>query len=330
MRHTVFVTGCATGFGHRLAARLLALGHRVVATDATLHGWPDRLAAARGPGDLLVLACDVRDPASVAAAAAAAVAWSPVDVLVNNAGHAIFGTQEEVDLELVRDLFDVNVLGVARVTQALLPSLRATGGRVVQLSSVAGRTVFPESGFYAATKHAVEAMSEALFQECCGFGVRVTVIEPGSFDTQFLPTALRLSPPTPHPSPYQPARDGWQRRKLAVLEPPQDPARVVDAIVASLADPAPFRRVPVGPDSERILALRDALGPDAWTRLAGARAGLTGPFPAGDVPDPVTALAALERGERPAALLAAWRHGHLEHWTESEAGRAALARLAAT
>lgn len=326
MRHTVFVTGCATGFGHRVAARLLHLGHRVVATDASVDGWPARLGAPRD--DLLVLRCDVRDPDAVAAAARAAVAWSPVDVLVNNAGYAIFGTQEETDLALVRELFEVNVLGVARVTQALLPSLRATGGRVVQLSSVAGRTAFPESGFYAATKHAVEAMSEALFQECCGFGVRVTVIEPGSFDTEFLSTAQRLSPTPAADSPYASARPAWQRRKFAVLEPPQDPERVVDAIVASLADPAPFRRVPVGADAERMLALRDALGPDGWTRLAGARAGVSATPEPGDVPGPEAALAALDRGELPPALVAAWRHGHLEHWSESETGRAALDRLA--
>ena len=102
-----------------------------------------------------------------------------VDVLVNNAGYAVFATQEEADLEQIRDLFDVNVLGPARTTQAFLPSLRDRRGVVVQLSSVAGRMTFPESGFYAATKHALEAMSHALLCEAGPMGVRVRVIQPG-------------------------------------------------------------------------------------------------------------------------------------------------------
>lgn len=320
--HTVFITGCATGFGHRLAARLLGLGHRVVATDKGTGVWPDALGAPRD--NLLILPCDVRDAEGVARAAADAIAWGPVDVVVNNAGYAIFGTQEETRLDLVAEMFDVNVLGAARVTQALLPSLREHGGQVIQLSSVAGRTAFPESGFYAATKYALEAMSEALYQECAAFGVRVRLIEPGSFDTQFLPTAQRLSPKPDPESPYADLRPVWERRKLAVLEDPQDPELVVDAIVASLDDPAPFRRIPVGPDSERILALRERLGPDAWTRLAGARNGGRSETQPGDIPEPDELLALVHAGGSvPTEVVAALELGHLEHWGESDAGREA-------
>ncbi len=324
--HTAFITGCATGFGHRLAARLLARGHRVVATDRDTAAWPARLGAPHP--NLRVLQCDVRREDSVAAAAEAATAWGPVDVVVNNAGYAIFGTQEETPVDLVREMFEVNVFGAARVTRALLPSLRVHRGQVVQISSVAGRTVFPESGFYAATKYALEAMSEALFQECCTFGVRVRLIQPGSFDTRFLPTAERLSPQPGPDSPYAALRPLWTRRKLAVLEPPQDPERVVDAIVATLDDPTPFRRIPVGPDAERILAVRDALGPDRWSRLAGLRAGLRAEDADPELPDPADLPARLDAGSPPpAGLLAAWRHGHLDHWGDSEAGRAALDAL---
>ncbi len=257
---TVFITGCATGFGRRLAERLLAAGHRVVATDrdrSTLRhlGPPDRV---------LKCALDVRDPAALRDAVQAALAWGPIDVLVNNAGHAVFGTQEEVPMEAVVDLFDVNVYGPIRVTKALLPALRASRGTIVQLSSVAGRTVFPESGFYAATKFAIEALSEALSQETRAFGIKVRLIEPGSFATQFLPTATEKSAPRSDASPYASERGSWDADKDAVLETPQDPERVVDAIMASLVDPAVFMRIPVGADAVRILATRDNVGPEAW------------------------------------------------------------------
>ena len=266
---TVFITGCATGFGHLLARQLLSEGHRVVATDRTLGDWPEGLGAPNPR--LLALAMDVREADQVREAVEQAIAWGPIDTLVNNAGHAVFGTQEELDLELVRAMFDVNVLGLARVTQALLPTLRERGGTVVQLSSVAGRTVFTESGFYAASKYAVEAMTEALWQEVHHTNMKVRLIEPGSFDTQFLPTARLLSPEPPTGSPYAALRPDWATRKEAALEPPQDPSLVVSAIVDSLADPRRFIRIPVGADSERILALRDRMGPDAFSIRAAER-----------------------------------------------------------
>lgn len=261
---TVFITGCATGFGHLLAKRLLADGHRVVATDQAMGSWTTALAAPQER--LLCLEMDVRKPQQVQEAVGRALAWGPVDTLVNNAGYAVFGTQEELDLALVQHMFDVNVVGVARVTQALLPTLRACAGTVVQLSSVAGRTVFTESGFYAASKYAVEAMTEALWQETFHTGLKVRLIEPGSFATQFLPTAQRISPEPPADSPYAAQRATWAARKDEALEPPQDPHLVVDAIVHSLAAPERFLRVPVGLDSQRILALRDSMGPDDFSR----------------------------------------------------------------
>lgn len=317
---TVFITGCATGFGRRVAEILLADGHHVVVTD------PDRsaLAAFESEARALVRALDVRDAVQVHAVVAEAIAWSPPDVLVNNGGFAVFGTQEETDLELVRDLFDVNVLGVGRVTQALLPTLRERSGTIVQLSSVAGRTVFPESGWYAATKYAVEAMSEALFQECATFGVKVRLIEPGSFDTQFLPTAIAVSGEPPEGSAYDPLRDVWMDRKVEALEPPQDPDAVARAIVGSLDDARPFVRIPVGPDSIRMLALRDALGADPWMMLQARRNAFTGE--ADDLFTPERVLAASDDDLGP--VRAARDAGQLEHWKHLPKGIEALARLA--
>lgn len=310
------VTGSASGFGRETVVRLLARGWTVHGVDERppADGWADGLSG------LVAARVDVRSDADVAGLAASV---GDVDLLVNNAGYAAFGTQEELPIDVVRDLFDVNVLGPARTARALLPGLRRRRGTVVQLSSVAGRTVFPESGFYAATKHALEAMSEALAQEVAGWGVRVRLIEPGSFATGFSARAAAASPAPDPDSPYAAARERWSARKSEVLEPPQPPAWVADAILASLDDPAPFLRVPVGVDARRILGLRDAVGPDGFVRVALERAGHSGP---GDL-DPGR-LAGLPEGHPDLRLAAAARdHGHLGHWEASAAGRAALARL---
>ncbi|MBX2797491.1 MAG: SDR family oxidoreductase [Myxococcales bacterium] len=320
---TAFVTGCATGFGHALVRELLARGWHVVASDPSLDRWPAALGAPRP--DLQVHAVDVRDQSQIDAAVADV---SSVDLVVNNAGYALFATQEEGDVEAVRDMLDVNVLGPVRVTRALLPALRKARGTVVQLSSVAGRTAFPESGFYAASKYAVEALSEALFAEVCTFGIRVRLMEPGSFATEFLSRAAEESPQPEGDSPYAHLRPRWTQAKREVLEAPQDPMLVVSAILASLDDPAPFRRVVVGPDAARILALREALGPDPWARLAADRNAFEGaPHGADEVPSPAELLAEPPGSPRWELARTAHRHGHLAHWEETEQGRRALAQL---
>lgn len=262
---TAFITGCATGFGQRLARRLLALGWHVVATDPD----PAAVREALDASDTLrVFSLDAGDPATVTAAVESALAWRPIDVLVNNGGYAIFGTQEEADIDAVRDMFEVNVLGLGRVTQALLPCIRERHGVVVNVSSIAGRLVFPESGWYAATKHAVEAMSMALSQEVAADGVRVRLIEPGSFDTHFAERAAHKSKPRDMAGPYASRFAQWDADKATALEAPQDPEMVVDAILASLQTPFPFQRVLVGTDAQRLLGDRKAPDPDAWSRDA--------------------------------------------------------------
>jgi len=261
---TAFVTGCTSGFGLAIARRMRSLGHRVVATAPQPGDWMEQLGPV-GP-ELLPLVLDVRDGDAVREAVSKALAWGPIDLLVNNAGKGYFATQEEGDAEAFRDLLDVNVVGPARTTRALLPSLRERKGAVVQISSVAGQAVFPESGFYAATKHALEGMSEALAQEVGPFGVRVRVIQPGQFATRFQESAAAISPSPGEDSPYAPLRAAWRTLRLGVLESPQDPELVADVVFASLADPAPYLWIPVGPDAEQILARRRALGAAAWGR----------------------------------------------------------------
>ncbi|HTT86995.1 MAG TPA: SDR family oxidoreductase [Acidimicrobiales bacterium] len=168
------ITGCSSGFGRATAIELKARGHEVVATarrPETLDGLD---VDAR-------LALDVTDDASVAAALSAA---GEVDALVNNAGVSVGGPVEKVPLDEVRRLFETNFFGALRMAQAVLPQMRVRGrGTIVNVSSVNGRVAQPLSGSYAATKFALEAMSEALHFEAGHFGIRTVVIEPGYFRT---------------------------------------------------------------------------------------------------------------------------------------------------
>jgi NADP-dependent 3-hydroxy acid dehydrogenase YdfG len=177
---SVLVTGASSGIGRATAVEFARRGHTVFAS-ARREGVLADLAAAV-PG-IRAVGLDVTDPASIDRAWAKILAdtgGAGVDVLVNNAGFALAGPVEALTGDDVRRQFDTNVFGLLAVTRAVLPSMRARGsGRIVNLSSVVGRTTFPAMGVYGATKYAVEALSDALRQEVSGLGVQVVIIEPG-------------------------------------------------------------------------------------------------------------------------------------------------------
>jgi NAD(P)-dependent dehydrogenase (short-subunit alcohol dehydrogenase family) len=166
----VLITGCSTGIGRATAVELGRRRYEVIATARRLETIRDLDAAAKLP-------LDIDDDASVAAAVEAA---GTVDVLVNNAAWGITGPIEKVPLQEIRALFETNVFGVLRMTQAVIPLFRERGGgTIVNVSSAAGRMVAPLDGAYSATKHAVEAITEALHYELGHFGIRVAMVEPG-------------------------------------------------------------------------------------------------------------------------------------------------------
>ena len=181
-----FITGCSTGLGKVLAETALRAGHQVVATARK----PEQIAnLASLYGDrALVLTLDVTSQASIDAAVEAAIArFGRIDVLVNNAGYGIAGAIEEVAEQEFMPMFDTNVFGLLRVTKAVLPQLRKQrSGHVLNLSSIGGLVGGAGIGYYNATKFAVNGLSEALAAELAPLGVRVTVIEPGPFRTDFL------------------------------------------------------------------------------------------------------------------------------------------------
>jgi NAD(P)-dependent dehydrogenase (short-subunit alcohol dehydrogenase family) len=183
----VLITGSSTGIGRATAEMLAASGWPVYATARRLDSIRD--LEQRG---CKILALDVCDEASMQAAVAhVEAAEGAVGVLINNAGYGQEGPVEEVPMAEVRRQFETNVFGLTRLTQLVLPGMRRQGwGKIVNLSSMGGRLTFPGGGFYHATKHAVEALSDALRFEVKGFGIDVVVIEPGPIKTQFGDTAI--------------------------------------------------------------------------------------------------------------------------------------------
>ena len=173
---SVLITGCSSGIGQAAALALHEAGRTVVATarnPATLSGLADR--------GLRTLALDVTDEASMQAAVDDA---GPIDVLVNNAGYGLYGTVEQLPMMEIRRQFETNFFGLVRLTQLVLPGMRAAGGgRILNVSSMGGRATLPGGAFYHASKYAVEALSDAPRMEVARFGIDVVLIEPGPVRT---------------------------------------------------------------------------------------------------------------------------------------------------
>ncbi len=189
-----FITGCSTGFGRALAEQVLARGWRVVATARDAARVAD---LADGADDrVLALALDVTDPAQVAAAVTTAEArFGRIDVLVNNAGYGYQSSIEEGEDDEIRAQFEANVFGLFALTRAVLPGMRTRGsGHVINITSVAGLVGFPGSGYYAASKHAVEGFTDALAAEGAPIGIHATCVEPGPFRTDWAGRSLRQTP----------------------------------------------------------------------------------------------------------------------------------------
>ena len=180
MSKVVLITGCSTGIGWDLAERLSGAGYTVAATARNAETLADLPAA-------LKLSLDVTQPVSVSEAVARTLReFGRIDILVNNAGYALRGAVEEIPVEQVQQMFDVNVFGVLRMIQAVAPHMRAQrAGRIINISSLAGKLFTPVNGTYTATKFALEALSDTLRLELAPFGVQVILVEPGAIKTSF-------------------------------------------------------------------------------------------------------------------------------------------------
>ncbi len=266
-RPAVLITGCSSGIGKATALRLAKAELTVYAT-------------ARKVGDLAelsragcrALALDVNDEASMRAAVAAVEAeHGAVGVLVNNAGYSQSGAIEAVPMERIRAQFETNVFGLTRLTQLVLPGMRRAGrGRVINMSSMGGKLVFPGGGFYHATKYAVEAISDALRFEVKGFGVDVVIVEPGLIKSGFSEAALAQMDPSSgedvyagfHEAVARATKEAYEKGPLAKLAGvPDDVAKVVEKVIFAKK---PKPRYTVSGSAKLLLTQKKLMSDRTW------------------------------------------------------------------
>lgn len=242
------VTGASSGFGREIARAVIASGGTVFATARN----PDALRSlvAGAAGRCFAHPLDVTNSDAVTAAVTAAeTALGSIDVLVNNAGYGLLGSVEHAPADAIRTMFAVNYFGAVDLIRAVLPGMRIRGrGWIVNVSSIGGRVAAPAIGHYCASKHALGGLSKALRDEVSPFGIGVTVVEPGSFRTDFAGRSLVAA--EEHDPGYAATisriatavRGGSGRER-------GDPARAAAAILAALDLPEPPRQLVLGPDA---------------------------------------------------------------------------------
>jgi NAD(P)-dependent dehydrogenase (short-subunit alcohol dehydrogenase family) len=253
---TVVVTGTSTGIGRATASRLAAEGFHVLAGVRRESDAPPGCEA---------LLLDVTDAGAIAAAAERIAEIGPPAGLVNNAGITVQGPLEFLPLDDLRRQLEVNLVGPLALTQALLPALRAAGGRIVMVSSIGGRTALPFLGPYHASKFALEGLSDSLRQEVEPLGVKVAIVEPGSADTEIwrkgqesASEVLDALPPEAR-SLYGERLQASRQAARKIAERVFPPSKVADAILHALTSRRPRTRYVVGADARVQLALRTLL-----------------------------------------------------------------------
>lgn len=264
-----FITGCSTGFGRELARHTLDLGYRTVVTARD----PAQVAdLVDGHEDIaLALTLDVTKEAHIAAAVQAATErFGRIDVLVNNAGIGYFGALEESDAVEVRRMFEINVWGLMNMTRAVLPGMRAQrSGTIVNISSIGGLRAFMGVGYYNGTKFAVEGLSEALSQEVAPLGIKVLIVEPSGFRTDW---AGRSANEAAHTiADYRDTAARAEQIRGISGKQDGDPVRAVKAIVQAVEADNPPLRLLLG--KMALAAAREKLGMmqtdfDAWATVS--------------------------------------------------------------
>jgi NAD(P)-dependent dehydrogenase (short-subunit alcohol dehydrogenase family) len=241
------VTGASSGIGRATALALHQAGYRVFGTS--------RKAVAPNADGIRMLVCDVTDEASVDQLVAEVLKRAGgIDLLVNNAGIGLLGGAEESSSAQAKALFDVNVFGVLRVTNAVLPTMRRQRkGRIINMSSILGLIPAPYNALYAATKHAVEGYSESLDHELRTFGIRVVLIEPGLTRTSFEESITR---PDRLDALYDSERSRMEALMRSGIQTGDAPEVVAEAVVKAAVVAAPRRRYAAGKQARQVRFLR--------------------------------------------------------------------------
>jgi NAD(P)-dependent dehydrogenase (short-subunit alcohol dehydrogenase family) len=270
----VLITGCSSGIGDETARHLAARGWTVYATARR----PETLADLEAAG-CKTLACDVTDEESMRGCVDAVVAAEgAVGVLVNNAGYSQSGAVESVDMDSIRRQFETNVFGLIRMSQLVLPGMRdQRWGRIVNISSMGGRLTFPGGGIYHATKHAVEAICDAMRFEVAGFGVDVVCVEPGLIVTGFGDAAARsLEEGASGEGPYGEFNARVGAATEGVYKGPMrrlggGPETVARTIEKAITARRPRSRYKVTPSAKLAIAQRRLVSDRLWDRAMAAQ-----------------------------------------------------------
>ena len=270
---TWFITGTSRGFGREWASAALDRGDKVAATARNLATLDD-LVAKYGDA-ILPIELDVTDrEAAFAAVRQAHERFGRLDVVVNNAGYGHFGMIEEVTEEEIRAQLETNVLGALWVTQAALPYLREQGaGHILQVSSIGDVSAFMNTGAYHASKWALEGFSQSLSQEVAGFGIKVTLIEPAGYSTDWSGSSAKHSAPLPA---YDPVRDEAARARAQRYSAPGDPVATRDAILRVVDSDNPPLRLFLGDSPLRIAVADYGSRLSAWAQWQAVAAAAQG------------------------------------------------------
>lgn len=255
------ITGASRGIGAKIAAAALANGDAVVATARDASSVTQRFGTQPA---LLAVSLDVTNEAQGIAVAKAAIEhFGRIDVLVNNAGFGLLGAVEEASADEVRRVYETNVFGLLNITRAVLPYMRAArSGHVINLSSVGGYASGPGFGVYCSTKFAVEGLSEALHAELAPVGVKVTVVEPGYFRTEFLEGNSLVESPSTIADYDITAGEVRKIAKAVTLNQPGDPDKLAQAMIILVeAKKAPLR-LPMGSDCVAAIEAKNAFVAD--------------------------------------------------------------------
>lgn len=264
----VLITGCSTGIGRATAERLADEGYNVHATARR----PESIEDLAGRG-MKTHAVDVTDEASMEAAVAEVEKDGPIGALVNNAGYSQSGAIESIPMSSVRRQFETNVFGLIRMCQLVLPGMRgASSGRIVNMSSMGGKLVFPGGGIYHATKHSVEALSDALRFEVREFGVHVVIIEPGLIVTDFGETAAGSLADVEEHGPYAGFNAEVARVTANAYTGPMarfgaGPDAVAKKISKALSASRPNTRYKVTPSAKLMMGMRRLMTDRMWDRM---------------------------------------------------------------
>ena len=273
MIKTALITGASSGFGLLTSVTLAERGWRVLATMRDLGRREKLEAAARRAGvleQIEFLTLDVTSSEQIATIAEFIEnREEPLHALVNNAGFAVPGFAEEVTDTELRDQFETNFFGAAAVTRAILPQMRRQGfGHVVMVSSISGRTGFPGVSSYVASKFALEGWTETLRYEMAALGLKIAIVEPGSFETDIWTRNAKVTAKmSDAESPNAARRARWQSRIEASAKRRADPQVVADLIARILDSPEPKLRYVVGRDAQLALLMRRVLPAGVFERL---------------------------------------------------------------